>query len=218
MYTTKSKINSKSNLDETQLSTALAKFDNNHGLKHLIPAVIQAESKNNINAVYLIAHALVDSGSGKTMFAKLRHNYFFFHHHDEKNGAKAASKDNLASLRSFIQHLTVRTNSKNHEEHTNSEIGEFLNQFSAQDERFIQNVVATMNKITEEAGGPPPDGFPQQDDQKKPEQSIHSENSNKALEQSINSPESVQENGSEDNPPIPSEDGEQSDPNNPETE
>lgn len=153
MYDLTSNILSASGLSASQLESAASRIRPDNKFGDAFPAFVAAEKKYGINAVFIMAHAAIESAWGTSYFATSRNNLFGFNATDSNpNDATtypsvAAAVDSYAS---FLKKNYLTTGGVYFNGFTPHAI--FVRYSSSHDVE-AQNVCNLMNQIVANDGG-----------------------------------------------------------------
>lgn len=163
MYDLNSNILEKTGVTVEQLSDAINSIRPDNRLVEAVPAMVAMEKKYTISALFIAAHAALESGWGLSMFAQTRNNLFGFNAVDSAPGKASRYPSKSASVEFYAQFLN---------EHYLHEGGQYYNgatphgimvRYASAGDRAANTIAEIMNMLANKiglVGKPLPDGFP----------------------------------------------------------
>lgn len=107
MYNINSNLLSKSGLSADQLKAAEAAVSPGNGYHpDFWPALVEAENKYGLNALFILAHADIESGHGNSYFARTRNNLFGFNAIDSDPNQASSYASQAASVDFYAAFLS----------------------------------------------------------------------------------------------------------------
>lgn len=191
MYTLNSNILFKSGLSAAQLNSAMKKIRADHKLTPALQAIVDAEKQYGISALFIAAHAALETGWGHSMFAQTRNNLFGFNAVDSNPGKATRYSSQSASVAAYAAFLN---------EHYLYQGGKYFNgatphgimvRYASAGDKAANTIAEIMNMLSDKLGVPkvaPPSGFPENKPKPQPKKDKEVENEQEQAEQIAEQP------------------------------
>lgn len=175
MFDLNSNVLVKSGVSATELNEALKQIRPDHLLEPSLEAIVQAEKKYGLSALFILAHASLETGYGHSSFAKLRNNLFGFNAIDSAPGQASRYPSQAASVEyyaAFLNEHYLRPGGVYYNGATPSGI---MKRYATAGDTAANVIAEIMNMLANNLGlkgEPVPDGFPakqNENEQKQPE-------------------------------------------------
>lgn len=163
MFDLNSNVLFKSGLTAAQLDEAVSKIRPDQLLQGMFQAAVDAEKKYNLSSIFIVAHAITETGYGHSMFAQTRNNLFGFNAIDSDPGQASRYPSKSSSVEYYAAFLN---------EHYLHEGGQYYNgatphgimvRYASAGDQAAKTIAQVMSMIAKNAGyvgAPVPDGFP----------------------------------------------------------
>lgn len=169
MYTIKSDITEKSNVTAGDLDAAMKKIRGDHLLEPALGAIIAAEKKYGINALFMAAHAATESGWGHSFIARTKKNLFGFNAIDSNPGQASRYKSVVDSVNYYAQFLATHYIDPKGKYFNGATPSGVMTHYASAGDKAAATIVSIMNSLSKHLGVEPepvPDGFPVKDKKK----------------------------------------------------
>lgn len=165
MFDLNSNILFKSNLTATQLDEAVKLIRPDHLLTNMMQAAVDAEKKYGLSALFIVAHAITETGYGHSMFARTRNNLFGFNAIDSNPGQASSYPSQASSVEYYAKFLNDNYLHDGGQYFNGATPHGVMVRYASAGDRAANTIAQVMNMIAKNAGytgAPLPDGFPTQ--------------------------------------------------------
>lgn len=163
MYDINSNILQKSGITVEQLDAAMRDIRPDYGLRPALEAIVQAEHKHGINAIFVAAHASTETGWGKSQICVLKNNLFGFNAIDSNPGRADSYTSQAESVRLYADFLAENYLNPQGRYFNGPTPSGIMKRYASAGDKAAATIVNIMNMIAERAkisGEPAPNGFP----------------------------------------------------------
>lgn len=174
MYTKDSNVLSHSKLTVEQLKHAVDSYVPGNNLHGILSTAAAAEKHYGINALFVVAHAAVESGWGRSTFARTRNNFFGFNAVDSNPNNASTYKTAEKGAQFYVEFLRSHYLTKGGKYYEGTTIHDIFKHYSSSHDVEAATIAQIMNTLAEKAGVVP-DGFPQTPPKKNQEQHVEKE-------------------------------------------
>lgn len=167
MYTLDSSVKSKSKLTLAQLKQAVDSYVPDNNLNGILKTAIEGEEHLGINALFTVAHAAVESGWGRSTFARTRNNFFGFNAVDSNPGLASRYPTPKNSAEFYLEFLNHNYLTEGGKYFKGVKIRNIFENYSTSGDKEAELIAQIMNTLEKKAGVEP-NGFPTPKEVKKP--------------------------------------------------
>lgn len=164
MYDLNSNILQKTGVSAADLNTAMRKIRADHLLKPALEAIVKAEKEHGISAVFITAHAALETGWGHSTIAKTKNNLFGFNAVDSNPGNANRYKQQSESVEHYAQFLSDNYLHKGGKYYNGATPHGIMIRYASAGDKAARTIADIMNMLTEHIDVPKtkePDGFPE---------------------------------------------------------
>lgn len=171
MFDRNSNIMTKSGVSAEQLDKAMRQIRPDHGLKPALNAIVAAEKKYGINALFIAAHAATETGWGNSVFARTRNNLFGFNAIDSNPGQANKYPSQQASVEHYAAFVSEHYLTKGGKYYNGTTPSGVMTRYASAGDRAADTIANIMNMLSDRIGvpkTPQPDGFPEKKEKPRP--------------------------------------------------
>lgn len=152
MFDINSNVLEKSGLTAEQLNAAAKAMRADNGFTDM-QAFINSENEFGINALFMLAHAAVESAWGTSKYAKTRNNLFGFNAYDSNPDDAASYASQAASIRFYANFLKTNYLMQGERYYNGATPHGIFVRYSSSHDSEAQTVVSIMNSLQNKIGG-----------------------------------------------------------------
>lgn len=164
MYDINSNILQKTGVTASQLDSAMKSIRSDHMLSDALDAIVAAENKHGINALFIAAHAATETGWGHSLMARTKNNLFGFNAVDSNPGRANVYPSKAASVEHYSQFLMDNYLQPGGRYFNGATPHGVMVRYASAGDRAANTIVQIMNSFAEHIGVsavPSPNGFPE---------------------------------------------------------
>lgn len=163
MFDLNSNVLFKSGLTAAQLDEAVSKIRTDHLLQGMFQAAVDAEKKYGLSSIFIVAHAITETGYGLSNFARLRNNLFGFNAIDSDPGQASRYPSQASSVEYYAAFLNDHYLREGQQYYNGATPHGIMVRYASAGDRAANTIAQVMNMIAKNAGyvgTPVPNGFP----------------------------------------------------------